>query len=68
MEVSEKLQFIRQHLRLPQREMGRMFGVTHLTYHLWEKGGFSPRFDRKEKIEDLYKEILAEQKSEARSK
>jgi len=64
MEISEKLKLIRERLRLSQHEMGRKFGVTLLTYHLWEKGAFNPRFDRIAKAEEMYEEVLAEQKKE----
>jgi DNA-binding XRE family transcriptional regulator len=65
MEIHEKLKVIRRHLGLPQYAMGRKLGVAMVTYHLWEKGGMTPRFDRIATIEELYKQVLAEQKKEA---
>jgi transcriptional regulator with XRE-family HTH domain len=64
MELKEKLKFIRQTLGLTQIEMGSRLGVTMTTYRWWEQGAMKPRFDRQEKIEEMYKDLLAEQKRE----
>lgn len=66
MEIQEKLKFIRKSLGLTQLQMGLKFGVTMNSYRWWEQGAMKPRFDRLEKIEELYQDVVKEQEREGK--